>query len=125
MPTEYDTALLTEIHRLQAAIAAGSGPGPNPGGYYTERASWAHAFHRDRDEREHGPRIASLHGDGYNDAARKRVSRALARLETEGLVELWGWGRNTTHAKLTPEGERFAWELATRPAVAGEGGPQA
>ena len=125
MPTEYDTALLIEIRRQRAAIAADPGPGGNPGGYHRERLRWVNAFYRDRDEREHGPRIASLYGDGYDDAARKRVRRALDRLEAAGLVELWGAGRNVTHVKLTAEGERFAGELATRPAVAGEGGPQA
>src|SRR5262245_44162340 len=116
-PERGNTALLTEIRRQQDALAAAPGPGPNPGGYYTERLRWAHAFHRHQDEREHGPQVAALYGDGYDDAARKRVRRALDRLQAAGLVELWGPGRNVTHVRLTAEGGRVAWELATRPAV--------
>jgi hypothetical protein len=64
--------------------------------------------------RDHGPRIAALHGDGYDDAARKRVSRALARLEAAGLVRRWkAWGEkwersNYTHVKTTEAGRRVA-----------------
>src|SRR5262245_54918061 len=101
MPPDHDITLLSAILLLRQSIAADAGPGPNAGGYVHERARWADAANRYDDEREHGPRIAALYGDGYNDAARKRVSRALDRLADAGLVELWGAWQNVTHVKLT------------------------
>jgi hypothetical protein len=55
-------------------------------------------------EQDHGPRIARLHGDGYDGTLRRRVSRALAALAATGLVELWGWRSNVTHVRLTEAG---------------------
>jgi hypothetical protein len=53
---------------------------------------------------QHGPRICTLYPPGAGNTERRRVSRALAKLEDAGLVELWGDGVNKTHCKLTPAG---------------------
>ena len=108
--TEYDQELLLALWQLQEAHAASAPPDqPHAVGKARYRAGaqrWEW-----RVQAEHGPRIAALYSNGYNDAARKRATRALARLEGQGLVVLWGEQSNLTHCRLTPDGEKLAREL--------------
>jgi hypothetical protein len=108
--TRFQRRLLTEMLGLQsdgAAEESGKHP-PLWAQTFKERYRLAGQGIQRRRRREHGPRIAELYlglgADGYDEAARKRVSRALTRLEAEGLVELWGDGPNRTHVKLTEAG---------------------
>jgi hypothetical protein len=121
---DYDLRLLSQIWELQRQQASETAPAVDSklvGDERTQAGAAVHAWHV---ERAHGPRVARLHRDGYNDTARKRVSRALARLEAAGLVRRWGEWANITHVRLTAEGERLAGApapSATGPAT-GRGG---
>lgn len=105
--TGYDQELLLALRRLQEAHAA-SAPPDQPHAVGKARYRVGAQRWEWRVQAEHGPRVAQLHGNGYHDAARKRATRALARLEAQGLVVLWGEYRNVTHCRLTPAGEEVA-----------------
>jgi hypothetical protein len=108
--TQFELGLLARILSLEGEFRVRGEPQwARPGG----RAGLREAGERINWEwrRDHGPRIAELHGNGYpeNDAFRKRVSRALERLELAGLVERWrAWegkgGLYFTHVKVTAKG---------------------
>ena len=106
-----DRALLAALAKLQRELAVIPRTVIRSAGRYAARLSQAADAHRRDGERAHGPRVVRLYGCGYDDAARKRVSRALDRLAAAGLVTLWrAWGKNVTHAKLTAAGEALVGE---------------
>jgi hypothetical protein len=47
------------------------------------------------------------------ESFRAAFSRSLRRLKERGLVELWGWGRRKTMARLTEAGRAAAAQLST------------
>jgi hypothetical protein len=95
--------LLQAIFELETAIRRRGEPFMDHGPTGEARTRAGREFLRERDCWQHGPRISELHGDGYDSTGRRRVARALLRLEAEGLVKLAGWP-NITHVKLTRKG---------------------
>jgi hypothetical protein len=95
-------ATLARWHAEHAAEKPPPGPWPDMDGI---RWSWEirgwHGVER------YGWRIVDLYTDGYNDAARMRVSRSLTRLQKAGLVLLFGADQNRTHVKLSKWGLEF------------------
>jgi hypothetical protein len=111
MLSEFDRGLLGRIAELEAEIAKRPKRRRTHAGGMDGHHDAMRQCHYE-ELRDHGPKIASLHQNGYDDARRKRVERATSRLRRAGLVETWGPVVNQVHVKLTEQGRRVALEAA-------------
>src|SRR5262245_2631514 len=106
----FDLDLLAMIALLEEEIGARAERPRDWGLSYRQGLRDAGQRIHERAEREYGPRISALYDNGYDDATRKRVSRALARMEAAGLVWRSALGyqaTNATHVRTTQEGRRL------------------
>ena len=101
--------ILTEVHRRTQDLACRG----RPPAYCPEARAAYDA------QTEHGPAWSpTAWFNGPTAAERVRLSRAIAALETAGLVAVVrGAGDRVKHLALTPEGEQAATELTAAAVV--------